>query len=104
MLLQFPIQVYWQQLLWGKRRLFLTHGHRYSPKQLPVLNKNDIFIYGHTHIFQAEKIDDIYCLNPGSTTIPKGGNEASFGLLVDGKFTVHALSAPDRVLAQLDVT
>ena len=37
MLLHFPITAPWQQVLLEQHRLFLTHGHLFSPDNLPAL-------------------------------------------------------------------
>lgn len=72
MLLDFPITAPWQQVLTERCRLFLTHGHLYSPEKLPSLCAGDVLVYGHTHIPVAEKRGDIFLFNPGSVSIPKG--------------------------------
>ncbi|GKX60627.1 phosphodiesterase [Leminorella grimontii] len=92
MLLTFPIEATWQQVVLDHRRLFLTHGHHYHPQKLPPLSKGDVFVYGHTHIPQAEKQGDIFLFNPGSASLPKGGYPASFGMLEDGMLRVMTLS------------
>ncbi len=81
MMLKFPLMANWQQILLSKRRLFLTHGHHYSVENLPPIAIDDVFVYGHTHLPQAEKVADIYCFNPGSASLPKGGYPASFGVM-----------------------
>lgn len=78
-------------LPYGKHRIFLTHGHLFSPDSLPDLSEGDIFISGHTHIPAAEKKEYIYLLNPGSVSIPKGGHPATYGLIHDSRFTVYTL-------------
>ncbi|MDY1814729.1 phosphodiesterase [Klebsiella pneumoniae] len=51
----FPMTAPWQQVLSERYRLFLTHGHLYSPDNLPPLAAGDVLAYGHTHIPVAEK-------------------------------------------------
>lgn len=91
MLLSFPITAPWQQVLLQKRRLFLTHGHLYHPSALPPLSAGDVLAYGHTHLPQAERQGDIFCFNPGSVSIPKGGFPASYGLLDEDTLRVVSL-------------
>lgn len=98
MLLSFPVMASWQQILTEQRRLFLTHGHEYNPNNLPPLNENDVLVYGHTHIPQAEKTGDIYCFNPGSISLPKGGYPPSFGILADNRLQVLALQNQNIVV------
>ncbi len=54
------------------RRIFFTHGYRYSVKSgLSVLksaarsHNADIALYGHTHIAFSEYEDGLYTINPG---------------------------------------
>ncbi|MFP2515317.1 phosphodiesterase [Buttiauxella agrestis] len=103
MLLHFPISAPWQQILMAEQRLFITHGHLYNPDKLPPLAENDVLVFGHTHLPLAEKQDSIYLFNPGSVSIPKGGFEASYGMLNDGVLSVHALNN-DGVIAQVEIT
>ncbi|ATF91750.1 Phosphodiesterase yfcE [Cedecea neteri] len=103
MLLQFPITAPWQQVLLAHQRLFLTHGHLYHPDNLPPLSAGDVLIFGHTHLPVAEKHEQIYLFNPGSVSIPKGGFEASYGMLDDGVLTVRTLES-DGVIAQVRIT
>ncbi|AUH00174.1 phosphodiesterase [Pectobacteriaceae bacterium CE70] len=103
MLLQFPMMAPWQQVLLPQCRLFLTHGHLYHPDQRPPLQANDVLVYGHTHIPVAERHDDIYCFNPGSVSLPKGGYPASYGLLMQNRLQVVSL-AGGEVIAQVVIT
>ncbi|KAA8996993.1 phosphodiesterase [Affinibrenneria salicis] len=103
MLLSFPITAPWQQVLAGDVRLFVTHGHLYHPAQLPPLNRGDALIYGHTHIPQAERRQDILCFNPGSASLPKGGHPASYGMLDQGILRVITLQG-DETIAQVAIT
>ena len=90
MLLHFPITAPWQQVLLEKQRLFLTHGHLFGPENLPALNQNDVLVYGHTHLPVAEQRGEIFHFNPGSVSIPKGGNPASYGMLDNDVLSVIA--------------
>lgn len=103
MLLKFPATAPWQQILLPDARLFLTHGHLYSPENLPPLEAGDVLISGHTHIPVAEKRDGIVFFNPGSVSIPKGGFAASYGMLNDDILSVRALN-DDSVIAQVCIT
>ncbi|TCQ74392.1 hypothetical protein EC841_103581 [Raoultella ornithinolytica] len=102
MLLDFPITAPWQQVLTERCRLFLTHGHLYSPEKLPSLCAGDVLVYGHTHIPVAEKRGDIFLFNPGSVSIPKGGFPASYGLLEGNRLQVLALD-DHQVIAEVAI-
>lgn len=102
MLLQFPMTAPWQQVLLANQRLFLTHGHLFGPDNLPALQAGDVLVYGHTHLPVAEKRGDIYHFNPGSVSIPKGGFQASYGLLDDNVLSVIALN-DQSIIAQVAI-
>lgn len=102
MLLHFPITAPWQQVLLEKQRLFLTHGHLFGPENLPALNQNDVLVYGHTHLPVAEQRGEIFHFNPGSVSIPKGGNPASYGMLDNDVLSVIALN-DQSIIAQVAI-
>ena len=91
-----------QQVLLEQSRLFLTHGHLFSPDNLPALAAGDVLVYGHTHIPVAEKRGEIYHFNPGSVSIPKGGYPASYGMLDGNTLRVIALN-DQQVIAQVAI-
>lgn len=96
MVLEFPILADYGLLLVGETRIYATHGHVYNENYLPPLTDGDALIHGHTHLLEAKEItaEDgrrIKILNPGSVSIPKGGNPATYALLEDGVFTILTL-------------
>lgn len=96
MVLEFTILADYGLLLVGETRLYATHGHVYNENHLPPLTDGDALIHGHTHLLEAKEItaEDgrrIKILNPGSVSIPKGGNPATYALLEDGVFTILTL-------------
>lgn len=68
--------------------ILMTHGHRYGVynglnnllQKAKVLNAN-IVLFGHTHVFKNEVIDDIWFINPGSPNYPRFGDDKSFVIL-----------------------
>ncbi len=91
MVLAFPIMSTYSNILYGNKRLVLTHGHIYNEENLLPLTKGDVFIYGHTHLPRAEEIDGLYFLNPGSIALPKENNPHSYGVLSNNIFQVKNL-------------
>ncbi len=91
MVLNFPLLATYTSFMLGSHRLFCTHGHTYSPDNLPALRENDVFLSGHTHIPTAEKKNGICLLNPGSAALPKQGHPRTYGILTDNDFTVYTL-------------
>ena len=96
MVLEFPILADYCLLMVGQTRMYATPGHVYNENHLPPLTDGDALIHGHTHLLEAKEItaEDgrrIKILNPGSVSIPKGGNPATYALLEDGVFTILTL-------------
>ena len=89
MVLPFPCMADYALLIDGGITFYLTHGHHASPDNLPPLEEGSIFLSGHTHIYTAYEKEGIYFCNPGSVSIPKGGNPPTYGLLEDNVFSIH---------------
>ena len=66
----------------------MSHGHIYNPDKLPEISDGSLFLYGHTHLLSIEKRCGVTCLNPGSISIPKGGNPRSYALYDGGKLEI----------------
>lgn len=92
MVLSFPINAQYSHIITDSRDIFITHGDKYSPENLPPLSSGSLFISGHTHIPTAEKVGGIFLLNPGSISLPKGGFEPSYGVLNENLWEVRCLS------------
>ncbi|MGL5174913.1 MAG: phosphodiesterase [Cetobacterium sp.] len=92
MLLEYPIMSDYTVLFLEKKRIFATHGHIYNEEKIPNISEGDVLIYGHTHLPVAKYQNGIYILNPGSITLPKGGNKNSYGLFENDIFYIKDLS------------
>ncbi len=88
MLINYPMMSDYSVVLMKKRRVFLTHGHIYNKDNMLNLSSGDILAHGHTHIPVAEKVNDIYIVNPGSITFPKEGFKPTYGIMTEDKFEV----------------
>ena len=88
MVLEFPVMADYAVLALNGLTFYATHGHVYHPNHLPPMKSGDILIYGHTHLLRAKAIGSNYVLNPGSVSIPKGGNPATFGILDGQEFSI----------------
>ena len=89
MVLDFPILADYCYLSFDGLGIYATHGHHYNSETPPPLNKGEILLHGHTHIIKCEEFgNENYCLNPGSTTYPKGGNPKSYMMYEARRFTV----------------
>lgn len=106
LLLAFPISAPYALLTLGSRRLFLSHGHR--DLSALCLRDGDILLTGHTHLPKAEVLQGedlepqwltgldpqslpfLYHINPGSVSLPKGGNPPSYAILTGEGAVVKA--------------
>lgn len=91
------------------QKIFLTHGHLHliensdPTKALECMDKlglsaGDIVLSGHTHVSGIFKLSNgLININPGSTTIPKGGTAAGFGLILEDRIELRSLE--DQLLA-----
>jgi putative phosphoesterase len=91
-LCQFPMMSEYNQLIIGKRRAFICHGHTFNPSQRPPLATGDLFVSGHTHIPKAECHENNYLFNPGSVAIPRGEWPTSYGTISDQGLFVYDLN------------
>ena len=112
MMLDMPIEDEYAVVRDSNTTLFLSHGHIFMPECFPAdafhtLAPNDLelsatnvdaYIYGHTHIWKLEKnFKGVLLVNPGSTSLPKGGTPPTFALYESAtasspaKFSIHRL-------------
>lgn len=88
MVLDFPVLADYAVLMLNGLTFFATHGHVFHEDHMPPLKKGDILVHGHTHLLKAEQVGDHYILNPGSVSIPKGGNPATYAVLDEHVFQI----------------
>lgn len=76
------------------KRIFITHGHRYSVKwDYEKLYKKaedlkaDVLLFGHTHVAELITRENHYIINPGSISDPRDGTGESYAVIEikDGK-------------------
>ena len=117
MMLDFPIENEYKVIEDNGFHLFLSHGHIFLPECFPrnalesiestgaaqsqaqsqtktgaAKPQIDAYLFGHTHIWKLEKnFRDVLMVNPGSTSLPKGGNPPTFGFYDNGRFSIHKL-------------
>lgn len=102
MVLEFPCMADYNAFYMNERKIFLTHGHIYSPNNLPTLREGDIFLSGHTHIPTTDNKNGIYLLNPGSISLPKQNHPRTYAVLSDTDFTIYTLD--HNVYMHIDFT
>ena len=82
MVLDFPILADYAVFELFGRRVYATHGHHWNAATPPPLCDGDALLYGHFHIPLCEGKElpnggTFTALNPGSTSLPKGGSAHS---------------------------
>lgn len=101
MLLHFPITAPWQQVLLEKQRLFLTHGHLWPGKSACFKPERCAGLRSYPSA-SSRTAGEIFHFNPGSVSIPKGGNPASYGMLDNDVLSVIALN-DQSIIAQVAI-
>lgn len=96
MVLNFNVLAEYAILYHKDRMFFLTHGHKFNPRNLPKLKKGDVLFNGHTHVSKIEEIGDFLYVNPGSVSIPKEDTPRGY-IIVDDEKIVHKTLAGDVV-------
>lgn len=100
MLLNFPIGAPYMILPMEEGyRVVITHGH--IPREALYLHPGELLIHGHTHLLKAEREQDGYVANPGSISLPKGGNPASYATLEGRTFIIKTLDGEE--IKRLDI-
>ena len=92
MVLSFDVLAEYAIMYTGSRMVFLTHGHKYNPDNLPKVKKGDILFNGHTHVCKIEELGDIIYANPGSVSIPKEDTPRGYMILEDKKIIHKSLN------------
>jgi uncharacterized protein len=92
------------------RKIFVTHGHRYSVKTSLMNLKYkaeetgaDIVCFGHSHILGAEIIGKTLFLNPGSIRLPRERLEKTYVILdlLDDKIKMSVFDISGKELKDL---
>lgn len=105
MVLEFPVMADYAVLALNGHTIFATHGHLFNEEKLPPIMEGDALLHGHTHLLKAEKLvkdgRSFYHLNPGSTSLPKGGNPNTYAILDGDMFTVYDFE--DQAVAEISL-
>lgn len=79
MVLSFPIAAEYAWLYLGGKACYITHGHHISEENTENLSAGSILVTGHTHLCANRETEGgIRYVNPGSVSIPKGGNPRTY--------------------------
>jgi hypothetical protein len=80
----------------GGINIFCAHGHTLDvhngTEQLldkAVFHECSIALYAHTHLYKTDFVNNIYVMNPGSISEPRGKNPPTYGVIeIDGDKTI----------------
>ncbi len=78
----------------GDWRFLVIHGHQHDEAGLADLGARygaDVVLRGHTHHLGIQRFGSLLLVNPGSISIPMGGNPASAGVFEDGTVRILEL-------------
>lgn len=99
MMLDFPIMADYSQVVTENTRFFLTHGHHWNADHRPPLPAGSILAHGHTHLPVLYSLENqITIFNPGSISLPKGGNPPTFGWFDGENLSIRLLENGERFL------
>lgn len=104
MVLDYPIMAEYSHILLKNKKIFLTHGHKYTYEKIPKLNNGDIYAFGHTHLPVLEKKNDLIFLNPGSISLPKNDNLPSYAVLTDDEIAIFTINNYQNVSKVQSIT
>lgn len=88
MVLDFRIMEDYKMIDFGDKRICITHGHIYDPDHLPE-EDFDLFFSGHTHLPSITRRGWFTAINPGSVSMPKGGNPRTYAVLSEESITLY---------------
>ncbi|MBS7345641.1 MAG: metallophosphoesterase [Caryophanon sp.] len=93
----------------GDKRVLMVHGHLHNVKSsLMSLSYRaqelgaHIVLFGHSHLYGAELIDNILFVNPGSLTAPRGGNPKTYaGIEIESAtdYKVHFINEHSDIIS-----
>jgi putative phosphoesterase len=76
----------------------MVHGDLLTSEVLNV-QRGDILLYGHTHVFMLKKEDGVIYVNPGSPSFPKNGNPPSYAVFEDKRIEIRSLENGEALLS-----
>lgn len=99
-------------LMVNNKKILMTHGHKYGVQRgLNKLIKKaieeeiDIVLFGHTHVAEVIKYNNIILLNPGSVYRSRGRNYPSYCIMNitdDGIVTFEFRESETNMVIELD--
>ena len=72
----------------GERTLFFTHGHVYGMNIPPILGKGDVIFFGHYHVPEVSKAQNVLRVCVGSLGKPRGYAPPTYCVLLDDEISI----------------
>lgn len=91
MLLDFPCLGDYSLIVDEGIRLFATHGHKYTADHFPKAPGKQIFLYGHTHLWELTHQGDVLVCNPGSIALPKENRPHTYATYENSTLCIYDL-------------
>ena len=92
----------------GDDTVLVVHGHEHDVKRSMLTlsyaaaeQQATIALFGHSHLYGAEMINEVLFVNPGSTTQPRGGKAATYAVIdIDDAYTVSFYNMSHQLIAE----
>lgn len=94
-MLEFPVLAENALICIDGKVFFITHGHKFSIDNPPPVNKGDVVISGHTHVPLFVNKDDVFYVNPGSVSIPKGNSSNGYMIFENSTFILKDIEGKE---------
>ncbi|OOB80382.1 MAG: YfcE family phosphodiesterase [Epulopiscium sp. Nuni2H_MBin003] len=101
MVLNFPIKAPYALIVEDGVKIFATHGHIYNPDNLPDLDTIDIFLYGHTHLYDLTLQNNLLLVNPGSISLPKENRPKTYAIYENKQVSIYKLQDDTILLTKI---
>ncbi len=69
-------------------KIFASHGHIYTWDSFPRTSDKQIFLYGHTHLWEIREDENVVICNPGSISLPKENRPQTYATYDNGTISV----------------
>lgn len=99
MLIDFPIMADNARLVLDDVSIYVSHGHLEDPDLDAHKVNSSLYISGHTHVLRLEMNGTTLMINPGSISLPKENNPATYGY-IDGH-SISILTLDHKVFKEI---
>ena len=101
MLLDFPIMSDSARLVLDDVIIHVSHGHLHEPDADAKNVGASLYISGHTHVLRLEMNGTTLMVNPGSISLPKENNPATYGYINAHSVSIMTLDHKEHLTITL---